>query len=375
MTGVMITVLITASGGVIGEGIYKCLRLAEQNEKCREKEILKFDILTADSNPAAVGLYRSTRGFVIPPARDEGYVDTIIKIAKENDVNCIFVGSDVELITLASAKDRIEKESSAKVLVNNQAIVSVARDKWSTYEFLRDGGFGCPVSTLPGARERFINEYGFPIMVKPREGWGSGNLFVCHSKYEVEYAIGRIMNHNQNPMLQQFISSQEPEFTTGVTIDKSGSHVMSSITMRRELKSGQTYRAFMEEDYEDVREQGEKIALALGIRGAVNIQSKGRYKDIKTFEINARFSATCAMRAFAGVNEPNLVLRNVIFNEQYKQIVAAKRLLCLRYWNEMYVPMVRYEQVKKDGMINNNEDTGMIPNYLSLGSASKGLGI
>ena len=40
--------------------------------------------------------------------------------------------------------------------------------------------------------------------------------------------------------------------------------------------------------------------------------------EVKVFEINPRFSATCPMRAVAGINEPDIVLRNIFMNEKFR---------------------------------------------------------
>ena len=48
---------------------------------------------------------------------------------------------------------------------------------------------------------------------------------------------------------------------------------MSSISIRKYLKGGQTYKAFID-DYPIVRHSAENVAEKLGVTGAVNIQAK-----------------------------------------------------------------------------------------------------
>ena len=98
-------------------------------------------------------------------------------------------------------------------------------------------------------------------------------------------------------------NSNNSEFTSGVTVDRSGKYVMSSISIRKIVKSGQTYKAFID-SFENIRRSAEEVALKLGARGAINIQAKLKGSEPKIFEINPRFSATCPMRSVAGINEP-----------------------------------------------------------------------
>jgi carbamoyl-phosphate synthase large subunit len=102
------------------------------------------------------------------------------------------------------------------------------------------------------------------------------------------------------------------------------------------------------------------VALKLGARGAINIQARIKEGIPKTFEINPRFSATCPMRSAAGVNEPDLVFRNAVLGEDLK-INDYQRLLCMRYWNEVYVPYSTYEKTLTARRVKENDS--FIINY------------
>ncbi|HEY6950305.1 MAG TPA: carbamoyl-phosphate synthase large subunit, partial [Nitrososphaeraceae archaeon] len=80
----------------------------------------------------------------------------------------------------------------------------------------------------------------------------------------------------------------------------------------------------------------------------------------KIFEINARFSATLPLRAVAGINEPDIVFRNMVLGENIK-MKNYKKLVCMRYWNEVYVPLSTYRKVEQDGKI--EKAYSLIPNY------------
>ena len=134
---------------------------------------------------------------------------------------------------------------------------------------------------------------------------------------------------------------------------------MSSIAMRRILESGQTYKAFID-DFKEVRSTAEEASLKLGARGPINIQ--GRFHDgkLKIFEINPRFSASTPMRATAGVNEADIIFRNSVLHEEIK-VDDYQHLVCLRYWNEVYVPLSTYSKAAKFGRI--DQPDSFIPEY------------
>jgi carbamoyl-phosphate synthase large subunit len=84
---------------------------------------------------------------------------------------------------------------------------------------------------------------------------------------------------------------------------------------------------------------------------------------MKVFEINPRFSATCPLRSYAGINEPDLVFRNTVFNEKIEKISTRVRLVCMRYWNEVYIDHSTYERLKTTGSVNYGTEESSIPGY------------
>ena len=97
-----------------------------------------------------------------------------------------------------------------------------------------------------------------------------------------------------------------------------------------------------------------KRALKLGARGAINIQAKLIENKPKIFEINPRFSATCPMRSVAGINEPDIVFRNSVLGEEIK-VRSYRRLVCMRYWNEVYTDFPTYENLTSTGTLGAND--------------------
>lgn len=328
-------VLVTAAGSIVAQGIIKSLKLAN-----------RYTIIAADMSPLAAGLYRCDGGILVPAVSSPDYIESMIKVCNDNDVHAVFCGSDDELLVLAGAKEEIESRTGAKLLTGSLKALAIARDKWATYEFCRANSLPCSPSSLPEGRDEFAKEFGFPLVVKPREGYGSLHFYIVNNKEEMDSAISAIEKAGWRPLLQKYLAGDE--FTTGVTVDRSCRYAMSSISIKKTIKQGQTYKAFID-DYHDVRRSAEEVALKLGACGPVNVQAKME-GDAAVFEINPRFSATCPMRAAAGVNEPDIVFRNNVLGEELK-IESYERLVCMRYWNEVYVPYTLYEKAARGGKI------------------------
>lgn len=349
-------ILVTASGGIVGEGIIKCLNWANSSKN----SAIYYRIFAADMDTRAAGLYRCNgAGFLVPRCSSPDYVNKIISIIRNNDIDAVFVGSDEELLILGQYQIRIEAETNAKIISNPLKVLEMARDKWKTFEFLSANNFSRAESCLPKDKSTFSSRYGFPLVVKPREGYGSLYFAVVNDENELDYNISRIEEVGWKPIIQEYLIGDDTEFTTGVTVDKHGNQVMSSISIQKTIKHGQTYKALID-SFNEIRIPAEEIAIKLGVRGPINIQAKRVGNEIKVFEINPRFSATCPMRAVAGVNEPDIVLRNVFANEEFSPSEYEK-LLCMRFWQEIYVKYSTYEQMSRQGMVRGSDS--VVPYY------------
>jgi carbamoyl-phosphate synthase large subunit len=348
-------ILVTAAGSIIAQGIIKSLKFAN----IHNSSPVTYKIFATDINAQAAGLYRSDVGILIPNPKSPDYVDDIIRICNQNKIDAIFVGSDEELMPLVMSKEKIENKTHSILITNPENVIKIASDKWATYTYLNERKISCAESALPENKEEFIRKFGFPLVVKPREGHGSIHFYVVNDIDELNYAVSCIQKTGWRPMLQEYLYGEDTEFTSGVTVDKTRTNVMSSISIRKIVKGGQTYKAFIE-NYDSVNTYAENIALNIGARGSINIQSKIVDDKPKTIEINPRFSATCPLRTVSGVNEPDIIFRNLVLNEKIK-IKSYRKLMCMRYWNEVYIPTSTYEKTKRNSLIQNSD--AFIPDY------------
>ena len=341
-------VLVTGAGSILGQGIIKSLNL---NNMKKQSNVI-YKIIGVDMDIEAIGLYRCNSGLVVPPASSADYVDSIIKICKDEKIEAIFVGTDQELLPLANAKNLIETESGANVITNSPEVISICRDKWKTFEFLKKNNLNCAESSLIENQENFIKENKFPIVVKPREGYGSLHFYVVKNENELSKAILEIKKVGWKPILQEYLDAVDSEFTSGVTTTKDGKKILSSISMKRILRNGQTNKAFVD-DFDIVRESANEAAIKLECTGAINVQAILQNDQVKIFEINPRFSASVPIRAVAGVNEPDILFRNNVLGEEII-VNDYQKLVCMRYLDEMYVPLSNFKKSVEDNKVENS---------------------
>jgi carbamoyl-phosphate synthase large subunit len=338
-------VLVTGVGGIIGQGIIKCLNMANHSRKSK----VKYHIIGADSSPLAAGLYFSDVGILVPNANDQGYIDFIIEVILEYKISALYVGTDQELDVLGNSSSKIERRTGAKVMICSNEVIKISRDKWKTFLFLKKKGLPCMESSLPVKAYDFSERFGFPVVVKPRGGYGSIYFTVVRDRDELDTTIDKLESNGWKAIIQEYVPGIGNEYTTGVLSDNKSNKIISSISIKKYLKCGQTYKGIID-DFREARFLSENVAKNLNAKGSINVQTKVSKGSHKIFEINGRLSATCPMRAYAGINEPDLLYRNVIFSEN-PRITSYKKLVCMRYWNEVYIQERAYEKVGSSGLV------------------------
>ena len=222
-------VFVTGAGALLGQGIIKSLRLAETN----------YQIVAADPDPRAVGLYWADMAYLVPFAKNPTYMEKICEILDKERPDAVLVGTDVELLIFAQYKNEFESKYNTHVIVSPEEVIKIAEDKWLTYQFLSSNGFSHPRSALPEDVNDLLNKCVFPLIVKPRSGARSIGLHRVKNLQELEQAIAI----TDDPIIQEEISTLDQEYTSGITMIDGD--VKAIVTMRRDLRDGNTYRAYV----------------------------------------------------------------------------------------------------------------------------------
>jgi carbamoyl-phosphate synthase large subunit len=315
----MTHILVTGVGGGVGQSVLKALRDTP------------YDAVGVDSDALAAGLHAVHSGYLGWEATHEAYIDRLLSICRLEECRLIFAGHDVELIPLSQTRSLFEAESIIPV-VSSPDVISICDDKLATFAFLNEHGFPCP-STYS---LRDVDTPSFPVVLKPQRG-GAQSRRTYLVRNEQEFEVYRPLVNPDNCVVQEYIEGDE--FTCG-TVTFAG-RLYGSITMRRYLRSGDTYKAFVEKRPE-IDSLLQEVVQHLQPFGPCNFQLRLKNRTPVIFEINARCSGTTAARALAGFNEPLMVADYVLkgIEPQYE----IKEVTFLRYWQEL---VVENEQISR----------------------------
>jgi carbamoyl-phosphate synthase large subunit len=317
-------VLVTGAGALLGQGIIKSLQWADT----------PYELVTLDPSPLSPGLFWGERGYTVPFASDPGYLQRLEEIVGRERPDIILVGTDVELPILAEHRSHLETVYETKVLVSSPSVVAIADDKYETFRFLKSAGLNPPRSALPEDADKLRNlveEVGFPLVVKPRVGARSSGVSLVRSSEELKAAL----DGRSALVVQELAGEENCEYTSSALVFDGTP--LASIVMRRDLRDGNTHRAYVE-TYPELNEFVRRAAAALAPFGPVNFQFRtDREGNPRIFEINARFSGATPLRALAGFNEVDMCLKYLLRGEQIEQPSELREGVILRPLGEQFV--------------------------------------
>lgn len=325
-------ILVTGAGALLGQGILRLLQVSDFKKK----------IFTADPDPKSSGHWLGDYAITIPKANELNYIESIKSIVNEYKIDAILVGTDVELPVFSKYKEEFFRKYNCRVIVSSQEVIEIANDKFLTASFLEKNNFPFPFSVMANDKDKLkeIEEkIDFPMFAKPIDGARSIGIKKINNHAE----LMEIYSPDSNLVVQQFLPELEGEFTSGcIVVDGKCKAV---VTLKRDLRDGNTYRAYRDSKTSIYDEYIGQIAEKLNSDGPVNFQFRIFKGKPVVFEINGRFSGTTPLRQFFGFNEVEALLKYYFFNTQIEK-PTLKNGIVLRTWSDIFIEEEELEDLK-----------------------------
>jgi carbamoyl-phosphate synthase large subunit len=326
-----IPVMVTGvGGGGHGEQILKALRMAET----------PYEIVGGDMSPYSIGLLEVDHPYLLPPAKDPRYIEALLKVCRKHGVKALFHGSELELKAMSANRQAI-RDAGIFLPVNPAAVIELCMNKIRTAETLTEKGFKVPPFRRVTKVEHAETFPHLPAVMKPSlGGGGSVHIYLVQDREALGPCARQQLAIFNDFIIQAYVGTPDQEYTVGVLTDMEG-NLINSIGVRRYIMSSlgslikvanRTGRAELGPmlgissgisqgeigRFPHVTQACERLAVALGARGPINIQCRFVDGEPYVFEINPRFSGTTSLRAMVGYNEPDLLVRKYVLGEEIR---------------------------------------------------------
>lgn len=267
----------------------------------------KGKVFATDCTSLAPALYEADDFFIVPRVQEEGYLEEVLSICKNNNIKAVLSLIDPELNVLAEYKD-LFFEMGVTPVVSEKEAIEMSLDKYAMFTFLKKNCF--PTVNSYVDKEEFYKDkkagrITYPVFIKPALGSASMNINKVESDEEVDLLFKRY----EHLMVQEFMTGKE--YGVDAYIDLVSGE-LSSIFIKEKIKmrSGETDKSVSVKD--------EKLSNLI-----VDFVKKTHFKgiiDIDVFkvedtyyisEVNPRFGGGYPHAYEAGVNFPKMLINNL----------------------------------------------------------------
>lgn len=291
-------ILVTAVCGDLGSSAVRALY--------RER----YHIIGADMRPYCPVAECLESFNVLPPARDEDYLPSLLALCEASNVKVVLPLSEPEIIFL-NANREVFAERGIYLVLNSAQILNIFFDKYATIKHIASLGYKVPRTML---LDENLQELTMPYIIKPRSGCGSRGVSVVTDVPTRDYFTAR---HGATFIAQELVGNDEHEYTTGVFSD--GTHI-ASITFRRILAKGGYSQEVHLVDDEYIRRLAKDIATSVNLKGSINIQTRKVGDQHIPFEINPRLSSTLMFRALAGFKDAHWWIQHLLYGNRFDYV-------------------------------------------------------
>jgi carbamoyl-phosphate synthase large subunit len=301
--------------------------------KAFKETALLFDshakVFTTDMNPKmAPAAYVSDKCFKVPRVTDDTYPDLLLQLCLENRIGMVVPTIDTELMILAQVKERFAS-NGISVIVSDQSLISICRDKRNTGSFFEEHIIRVPAS---------IDKHHpiFPMFAKPYDGSLSTNLHYIKEETEL---TPEILNDPKLMFMEYIDKSVYREYTVDMYYGKDNQLKCLIPRERIEIRAGEINKGRTAKN-ELVPFLKERLDYVEGCIGCVCLQLFYRADtgDVVGIEINPRFGGGYPLSYAAGGNYPKFLIREYFQNEEIAYTEDWKdNKLMLRYDDAIFV--------------------------------------
>lgn len=265
-------------------------------------------VIATDCSTLAPAIYDADKYFIVPPMVEEGYLDRIIEICREEKISGVLSLIDPELSLIAANKDRFEAVGT-RVVGSAYELCELSLDKFQMFHWLSAHGYNCAKSYM--SKEKFLEDLSngdisFPVFVKPAKGSAS----IAISKVDDMDILDTLLAHDDgNLMIQELLSGQE--IGADVYIDMISGEVVSIFTKKKlKMRAGETDKAVSFKD-ERLFDLIEKFVSEAGFRGQIDIDIFDVDGKYYISEVNPRFGGGYPHAYECGCNHMELIVNNL----------------------------------------------------------------
>ncbi len=319
--------LMLSVGGLLGQNVLDCLEGRREGVR----------LVGANSEAGNPRNFRCDAAYLTPStAEPDRFQERLLDIIEAEGPDLVIPGRDEDLAALCRLWD-LRPDLRPILPCGPSSALEVIRDKWESFCFAKDRGLRFAESALGGRSdvradlEDLVARHGFPLLAKPRGGWGSSDVYIVRTPDQLRRLLDEgdfLVQEYLDPLpdletwarrlefgLPLGFSLPEPRIYAAQTLITPGGEVTRfCCTVNRMVLGRPEWTAPVVPPALEALAQAYAEAVAgMGWVGPFNLQCK-QLPDgsFAAFEMNGRFTASTSSRLRFGHDELGALVHHFV---------------------------------------------------------------
>ncbi len=293
-------------------------------------------VVATDMSLVAPAVYEADVFYQVPRMTEEGYIEKIFKICREEKIDAVLTLIDPELSLLAANRDRFA-QIGVTVVGSDYELCERCLDKWEMFLWLEANDYRCAKSYMD--KEAFYRDVDagkitYPVFVKP--ACGSASIAVI--KADDRETVETLFAHSDGLMIQEYLHGQE--IGADCYIDMISGETVSIFTKKKlVMRAGETDKAISFKD-DRLFALIEKFIAESGFRGQIDIDIFDVDGEYVISEVNPRFGGGYPHAYACGCDHMRLIKNNIEGKANARVIGGYPEGVYMMKYNEMMIKTV-----------------------------------
>lgn len=320
-------ILILSIGSLLGQNILDSL-------ETRRDKVRVTGLNSLADNPRN---FRCDKVYLSPKAQEASFEDFLVDIINKEDPDMILPGRDLDIVKLSEFSIH-HPEFKHKIPAGSLEAALIMDDKGLSYDFAKKFNLPFAESLLPQEHSSeeiltWINDQGYPILAKPREGFGSGGIRILIDHKHVEafleqypkgYVFQKLMGISEDNMrkIDTFYRETEagiPFFfhlpdhnqyaaQTMILPDGTIGEIITFLSLMVLGRCEQSQR-FEDPEFTHTMLKYAQSMSSIGWRGMFNLQCRKTDSGYIGIEMNGRMSGSTSARSLMGFDDLRMMIK------------------------------------------------------------------
>ena len=251
------------------------------------------------------GFFHCDKSYIVPSiTKERQYIDALLQLCKAEKIDMLLSFYDYDTYILSKYLTEFEAIGVQPVISSHQ-VNTICFDKVETYKFLKEQGFHTPW-TMTSDEVNQVEIPSYPVIVKPRFGFGSNAISFAKNRSEVDFFLNYY--NNEDMIVQEFIEGAEYSFD--ILNDFHGETITTVVKRKMKMRSGETDQGYAIKNNQ-LAECGMKLGNKLKHTGPLDVDFFIKDNQPYILELNPRFGGGYPITHLAGIDFPKLLINLV----------------------------------------------------------------